>query len=100
MEQDLPLFRGILRDLFPGVEVPYVDYGKLQQAIENQICKLNLQPVKSFVEKVIQVHETQLVRHGMMVVGEAGSGKSVNVLVLSNALAQLQHEGVADRQFF
>ena len=55
---------------------------------------------KIFVEKVIQVHETQLVRHGMMVVGEAGSGKSVNVLVLSNALAQLQHEGVADKDNF
>ena len=55
---------------------------------------------KIFCEKVIQVHETQLVRHGMMVVGEAGSGKSVNVLVLSNALAQLQHEGVADKDNF
>ncbi len=100
LEQDLPLFRGILKDLFPGVEVPYVDYGKLQEAIENQICQLKLQPVKSFVEKVIQVHETQLVRHGMMVVGEAGSGKSVNVLVLSNALGQLQEEGVVDKDDF
>ena len=76
------------------------DYGKLQEAIENQICQLKLQPVKSFVEKVIQVHETQLVRHGMMVVGEAGSGKSVNVLVLSNALGQLQEEGVVDKDDF
>ena len=29
LEQDLPLFMGIVNDLFPSVEVPYVDYGSL-----------------------------------------------------------------------
>jgi dynein heavy chain len=100
LEQDLPLFRGILKDLFPGVEVPFVDYGKLQLAIENQINILNLQKVPAFISKVIQVHETQLVRHGMMVVGEPGSGKSLNALVLSNALAQLEEDGVKDKDNF
>lgn len=97
LEQDLPLFRGIIADLFPGVVVPFVDYGLLQKAIEKQLDALNLQQVPSFIAKAIQVHETQLVRHGMMLVGEAGSGKSTNCYVLSRALTQLFEDGIVDR---
>lgn len=27
---DLPLFNGIIQDLFPAVETPTIDYGKVQ----------------------------------------------------------------------
>lgn len=47
-----------------------------------------------------KVHETQLVRHGMMVVGETGSGKSTNVAVLAKALGRLHSDGVQDRDGF
>ena len=85
LEHDLPLFRGIISDLFPNVVVPNVDYGKLQTAIELELQLAGLQVVPSLVEKIIQSHETQLVRHGMMLVGESGSGKTVNHVVRARA---------------
>ena len=100
LEHDIPLFRGIISDLFPGVVVPNVDYGKLQSAIETQLVNQGLQIVPTLVEKIIQTHETQLVRHGMMLVGESGSGKSVNHVTLTKALKQLYEAGVIDKDGF
>jgi len=100
LEHDLPLFAGILSDLFPGLDVPYVDYGVLQKSIEDTLDAAGLQKKASFITKIIQVHETQLVRHGMMVVGEAGSGKSTNVKILAESLTLLHSNGVVDRDGF
>ncbi|KAF1335991.1 Dynein heavy chain, partial [Globisporangium splendens] len=100
MHEDLLLIRSIIADLFPGVTVPFADYGLLQKTIEKQLELLHLQQVPLFITKAIQVHETQLVRHGMMLVGEAGSGKSTNCYALARALTQLFEDGVVDHDGF
>ncbi len=100
LEVDLPLFGGIISDLFPGKNIPLVDYGKLQLAIEQQLRDDNKQVVPSLVTKIIQVHETQLVRHGMMIVGETGSGKSVNFQTLAKSIMALKMAGEVDKDGF
>jgi dynein heavy chain len=71
LDQDVPLFNGILGDLFPGVELPVVDYENLRKAIIDNCAAMNLQPLESFIIKTIQLYEMIVVRHGLMVVGES-----------------------------
>lgn len=93
LEHDLPLFRGIISDLFPGVEVPFVDYGLLQTQIEKELEKRNLQKEAPFITKVIQFHETTIVRHGVMLVGQTTTGKSTNSDILAAALTEMNAAG-------
>lgn len=55
LEHDLPLFMNIITDLFPKVEIPSIDYGNLQVAIENQLNVVNYQKPKKFLTKIIQL---------------------------------------------
>ena len=58
------------------MEIPEHDYGLLQTEIELVQEHQGLQVIQSQVKKVIQLYETMLVRHGVMLVGPTGSGKT------------------------
>eukprot|EP00741_Cyanophora_paradoxa_P024436 tig00022075_g23593.t1 len=96
LADDVPLFFAIIRDLFPGVTIPNIDYGDLQHAIENQLSKKKLQVEKSIVTKTIQLYETMQVRHGVMMVGVTSTGKSTVVTTLADAMTQLCKDGSSD----
>jgi len=83
---DIPLFTGITGDLFPSVELPPSDYGKLIGELEGSARRLHLQPRKTFIQKCIQLFETIMVRHGLMLVGQTMSGKTQVENVLMAAL--------------
>ena len=96
LSHDLPLFKGIINDLFPGVVPPKTDYGDLEEEIHNEIRARKFQIVEDFVLKVIQLLETLTVRHGIMVVGLTGTGKSSCISILSKALGRLKERGSKD----
>lgn len=60
MLQDLPLFEGIISDLFPGVELPKPDFGVFLEAIKENIIKRKLQTVPWFIDKIVQVLESNI----------------------------------------
>ena len=89
--QDVPLFRGIISDLFPQIEMPVVDYGALQIAIETEMKEAGLQVEPKLVTKVIQLYESKNTRHGNMIVGRTGSGKSTCWKMLQAAMTRLNN---------
>jgi dynein heavy chain len=93
LKDDLPLFENIIQDLFPGVEKPRIDYGKLLDSVINNAKKVRLQPCKPFLEKVTQLYDTIQVRHGLMLVGPTGGGKTSVYKTLASGMTSLAKEG-------
>eukprot|EP01033_Poteriospumella_lacustris_P002475 gene2475-1807_t len=75
--QDVPLFLSLLADLFPGIEPPQPpDYSSLETALKVAVDSNKLVYHSSWVKKVLQLYDTTLVRHGIMLVGPSGGGKT------------------------
>ena len=98
LDQDVPLFQGILSDLFPGVSLPESDYKNILEALAENSKKLGLQPLPSFFEKCIQLYEMIIVRHGLMLVGESFGMKSSAIKVLAMALSDLNAKGLNNEE--
>ncbi|CDS41066.1 dynein heavy chain [Echinococcus multilocularis] len=90
---DLPLFKGIVSDLFPGIEVPAIDYTNMRDAINEAFRELRLQATKFSVSKVIELYETQSSRHSVMIVGKTLSGKSATWKVLQLTQRKMMEAG-------
>jgi dynein heavy chain len=93
LKDDLPLFENIIQDLFPGIEKPKIDYGKLIDSVVATAKKARLQPCKPFLEKVMQLYDTIQVRHGLMLVGPTGGGKTSVYKTLAGGMTSLAKEG-------
>uniref|UniRef100_A0A8C6R755 Dynein axonemal heavy chain 2 n=1 Tax=Nannospalax galili TaxID=1026970 RepID=A0A8C6R755_NANGA len=90
---DVPLFNAIVQDLFPNVELPVIDYGKLQDTIEQEIRDMGLQTTLFTLTKVFQLYETKISRHSTMIVGGTGSGKSTSWKILQASMTTLCRAG-------
>lgn len=89
LSQDLLLFEGITSDLFPGIKLPPPDYEFLIKAVIENIESSKLQPEPYFIEKIKQLYEMIMVRHGLMIVGNSYSGKTKCWKILQASLGDL-----------
>ncbi|KAH0626110.1 hypothetical protein JD844_000881 [Phrynosoma platyrhinos] len=90
---DVPLFNAITQDLFPGIECPIIDYGKIKEVLEQELREMGLQVIPFTITKVIQLYETKNSRHSSMIVGNTGSGKTVTWRALQATLCSLHKSG-------
>jgi dynein heavy chain len=88
--EDVPLFKGLIADLFPGLDCPRVAYPELKGAAETELERLDMRhddeaTFQMQVDKVIQLYEIILTRHTTMIVGPTGGGKTVILQTLQKA---------------
>ncbi|CAH8298254.1 unnamed protein product [Schistosoma turkestanicum] len=93
LAHDIPLFRGIISDLFPGITLPEADYSTFLAEVTKVCEERNIQAVDFFTEKITQTYEMMIVRHGFMLVGEPFGSKTTVLHTLATVMTRLNENG-------
>ena len=84
-KEDLPIFKGLIEDLFPGVQIERLQHEQLEKVIA-ECCKARgFQPEPSFILKVVQYEELLPYRHSIFILGFAAVGKTAVWSILADA---------------
>ncbi|KAL7670049.1 hypothetical protein ACOME3_004989 [Neoechinorhynchus agilis] len=92
LSTDAELFKAIVRDLFPLIGAKDDQSQLLQTKVKEAMDSKSMIYTNSFGEKVSQLMSTLKVRHGVMVVGAAGSGKSSVCEILADSCDLISKE--------
>ncbi|RHY29832.1 hypothetical protein DYB32_004823 [Aphanomyces invadans] len=86
---DVPIFETLLQGVFPGTDLHQVNEPKLREKIVQLATSRQFIPHDKWVEKALQLYQVMQLRHGVMLVGPSGMGKTSAWTVLLDALEQI-----------
>mmetsp|Transcript_17192 Transcript_17192/g.32539 ORF Transcript_17192/g.32539 Transcript_17192/m.32539 type:complete len:4250 (-) Transcript_17192:45-12794(-) len=94
---DIHVFPSVLNEVFPGFSVSKMEDMRLREKLVT-ICKsCCFVPGEEWVQKVLQLKQVLEMRHGVMIVGPSGTGKSSALSVLLQGLQEL--DGVHNEKY-
>ena len=89
VSEDITLFNSLLKGVFPNCVIEEVKEDELKKKII-ELCNIrNLLPETKFIDKILQLYSIQKMHHGVMMVGQSGTGKSAAWKILLEALTAL-----------
>jgi dynein heavy chain 1 len=92
---DVDIMKTIEQEAFPGVEYVPGNMSELEEAIKKIAAEQHFVVTDTWMTKILQLYQIQNIHHGVMMVGNSGSGKSGAWKVLLQALQQVEgQEGV------
>ncbi|XP_056152705.1 dynein axonemal heavy chain 17-like [Lampris incognitus] len=91
---DMPVFMGLIGDLFPAPDVPKMRDMEFEAVVKQSVVDLKLQAEESFILKVVQLEELLAIRHSVFIIGDAGTGKSKVLKSLSKTYQNMKREPV------
>ena len=89
VSEDITLFNSLLKGVFPNCVIEEVKEDELKNKII-ELCNMrNLLPETKFIDKILQLYSIQKMHHGVMMVGQSGTGKSAAWKILLEALTAI-----------
>ena len=96
VREDADRLAEIEQEAFPGVKYRPADFQDLTSAIKEEAKERNLIINDTWMTKILQLYQIQCIHHGVMLVGDSGSGKSSIWKTLLKALHKSEGvEGVS-----
>ncbi|KDO30766.1 hypothetical protein SPRG_04667 [Saprolegnia parasitica CBS 223.65] len=86
---DVAIFETLLQGVFPGTDVHRVNEPELRAQIVEIATSKHLVPHDKWVEKALQLYQVMQLRHGVMLVGPSGMGKTTAWKVLLEAMERV-----------
>ncbi|KAK1752146.1 dynein heavy chain, cytoplasmic [Echria macrotheca] len=96
IKSDVEIMMDIEEVCFPGVKYVPANLAQLEEAIRRLADERQLVVNDIWMTKILQLYQIQKIHHGVMMVGNSGSGKSAAWRLLLDALQQVENvEGVS-----